>query len=264
MKLRTVPAATGLQWVGLGVRTFLRQPLAMSGLFFLFMGTITVLSLIPLLGTALSALLTPAANLGLMAASKEASEGRFPMPSQLLTAFRAGPAKTRSMLTLGGLYALSLLVVLLMASLFDTAAPELAEGATPEAMLQATMGNTALWVALVAMLPVQMMFWHAPALLHWHGVPPVKSLFFSAMACWANKAALLLFMFGWCGIFLLAGMLVSMLGAALGAGMGAVLYPAVLFMASMFFTSFYFTYRDSFYGSGEPPAVPEAPPGNPP
>ena len=54
MKLRTVPASTGLQWVRLGVKTFLRQPLAMSGLFFMFMATASVLSLIPLLGTAVS------------------------------------------------------------------------------------------------------------------------------------------------------------------------------------------------------------------
>ena len=63
MKLRSVPAATGLQWVKLGMSTFLRQPLAMSGLFFLFMVAISLLSLLPLIGTALSALLTPAANL---------------------------------------------------------------------------------------------------------------------------------------------------------------------------------------------------------
>lgn len=250
MKLRSVPAATGLQWVRLGMRTFLRQPLAMSGLFFLFMVAISLLALLPFIGTALSALLTPAANLGLMAASKEAADGRFPMPSTLVTAFRAGPEKTRGMLVLGGVYGLALLLVLGLATLLDTSAPVAADAAemTAEAMVQATLASPSLWVAMVVMVPLQMLFWHAPALLFWHGVPPVKSLFFSAMACWTNKGALLVFMLGWMGVFMLLGLVISVVGALLGGAqvLTIILYPAVLFMASMFFTSIYFTFSDSF------------------
>ena len=33
MKLNIVPARTGIQWVKLGIQTFFRQPLALSGLF---------------------------------------------------------------------------------------------------------------------------------------------------------------------------------------------------------------------------------------
>ena len=37
MQLNIVPARTGMAWATQGVRTFWRQPLAMIGLFFLFM-----------------------------------------------------------------------------------------------------------------------------------------------------------------------------------------------------------------------------------
>ena len=111
MKLRHVPASTGLQWVRLGMKTFLRQPLAMSGLFFMFMAAVSLLAVLPFVGTALATLLTPAINLALMSATREADAGRFPMPVQLLTAFRGGPDKTRGMLTLGGLYGLGMLVI---------------------------------------------------------------------------------------------------------------------------------------------------------
>ena len=37
MKLNIVTPRTGFVWVRLGIRTFWKQPLAMSGLFFLFM-----------------------------------------------------------------------------------------------------------------------------------------------------------------------------------------------------------------------------------
>ena len=259
MKLRTVPASTGLQWVKLGVRTFLKQPLAMAGLFFMVMAVVSVLAMLPFLGAALSALLTPAINLGLMSATREATAGRFPMPTQLLTAFRGGADKTRGLMTLGGLYGLGLLLVLLVAGLMDGGA-DLPATMTAEEAMRAALGSSSLWFAMVAMLPLQMLFWHAPALLFWHGVPPVKSLFFSLMACWANKGALLVFLLGWAGLFVVLSLALSLLGALLGGAQiaGAIVYPAVLFMASMFFTSIWFTFRDCFDpadGSDDAPTV---------
>ena len=47
MKLNLVPARTGVLWVKLGIRTFFRQPLALAGLFFMFMALMTVASQIP-------------------------------------------------------------------------------------------------------------------------------------------------------------------------------------------------------------------------
>ncbi len=90
MRLNHVPASTGVQWVKLGVRTFFKQPLALAGLFFMFMLLVSILALVPLLGQALALALLPAATLGLMAATREAEKGQFPMPTVLASAFRAG------------------------------------------------------------------------------------------------------------------------------------------------------------------------------
>jgi len=251
MKLQIVAARVGLSWVKLGMKTFFRQPLALAGLFFMFMFLVSLLSVVPLLGSALSLMLVPAATAGLMAASREAAEGRFPMPLILVTAFRNGPAQTRAMLILGGLYAGALLLVLAVASLLGSG-PETVttlsdETASPEAMRSALM-SPGMMLALLAYLPVIMAFWHAPALVHWHGISPVKSLFFSFMACWSNKGAMLYYTLGWLGVFLLMGLLISLLGAMLGgaAALNLILYPLVLLMASMFHTSIYFSFRDSF------------------
>ena len=92
MKLNIVPARTGLTWVKLGITTFIKQPLAMSGLFFMFMAMLSVATLVPFIGAALALALLPAATLGLMAATQEATKGKFPMPSILISAFR-GPRK---------------------------------------------------------------------------------------------------------------------------------------------------------------------------
>ena len=259
MKLNLVPASTGLTWVRLGIRTFFRQPLAMGGLFFMFMAAVSVLSLVPLVGTALSVGLVPAATLGLMAATREAEQGRFPMPSQLVLAFRGGAERTRAMIMLGGLYAVGLLVVLVAAALLAGTAdtlPATGDELTPE-MVQALAGEPGLWLAMLVYLPVMMAFWHAPALVYWRGVSPGKSLFFSLMACWANKGALFFYAIGWGAFFMIAGLLVGVLGAMLGggAGLSAVLYPLVLLMAAMFHTSIWFSVRDSFQAEGsDPPA----------
>lgn len=265
MKLHIVSAGTGLTWVKLGARTFFRQPLALSGLFFMFMAVVSVLSVVQVIGTAMSLLLVPAATVGLMAATREADAGRFPMPVTLITAFRSGAARARPMLILGGLYALSMLLVLGLASLvgstpaapMDTSNTEV----TPE-MVQSALFSQGLWVAMLLYLPVLMAFWHAPALVHWHGVSPGKSLFFSLAACWSNRGAMLVYALGWVGVFLLAGLFMSLLGALLGGAqaLSFIMYPAVLFMASMFHSSIYFTFRDSFV-TDDSPAPHDAPSG---
>ena len=71
MKLNIVPARTGLVWLKLGVSTFFKQPLALSGLFFMYMALISVATIVPFVGSALALTLLPAATLGLMAASWE-------------------------------------------------------------------------------------------------------------------------------------------------------------------------------------------------
>src|SRR5688500_12229407 len=104
MKLNVVTPRTGIEWVKLGLRTFFKQPLALAGLFFMYMTAVLLLSQIPVVGVVVGGMLVPAATLVLMAATAEASRGRFPMPSVLISAFRAGRQQARAMLLLGVIY----------------------------------------------------------------------------------------------------------------------------------------------------------------
>ena len=92
------------------------------------------------------------------------------------------------------------------------------------------------------------MFWHAPALVHWHGLPPVKALFFSLVACFRNFWAYTIFGLMWLAVLIGVVVGVTSIAALLGstALAGELLFPALMLMASMFFTSLYFTFRDSF------------------
>lgn len=258
MKLNLVPARTGLLWVKLGVQTFFRQPLALLGLFFMFMAVISIVSMVPVIGTALALALLPAATLGLMAATEETSKGKFPMPSILISAFRAGQQRMRAMLVLGAFYAVSFLGVMGLSALFDGgqfARLYLVGGKITPELVNAPDFQAAMWTATLLYLPLSMLFWHAPALVHWHGVPPVKSLFFSLVACLRNWAAFLVYGAVWVGAFIVAGLLILLASMLFGSpSLAAIaMLPGALLIAAMFFTSVYFTFRDCFVAD-EPPA----------
>jgi hypothetical protein len=255
MQLNLVTAKTGTVWVKQGMRTFIRQPLALAGLFFMFMAIMTIASQIPYIGFVLAMMLLPASTLGLMAAAREADEGRFPMPLILLTAFRASKTQTQSMLVLGALYAASFLMAMGVSYLVDGGdfARVYLGGATPsrEVMMDGNF-QAAMWVFIGLHLPLSLMFWHAPALVHWHGMSPVKSLFFSIVACFRNFGAFAVFGLMWISVLVLIVVAVMTVGGLIGnPGLaGDVLFPVMLVMAAMFFTSLYFTFCDTF---GPPP-----------
>lgn len=251
MKLNIVPARVGLTWVKLGIKTFFQQPLALSGLFFMFMAMLSVATLVPFLGAALALALLPAATLGLMAATQEATKGKFPMPTILISAFRAGRQQLRAMGVLGALYAVGFLLLMGVSTLVDGgdfAKLYLLGGKMTEEMVLQSDFQAAMWVTLLLYMPLSLLFWHAPALVHWHGVPPVKSLFFSLLACTRNWRAMTLYGLAWMGVFSGSVVVVTLVAVLLGNPTFAALamFPVALLIMAMFFTSLYFTFRDTF------------------
>ncbi len=251
MKLMIVNARTGAMWVKLGIQTFFKQPLALAGLFFMFLALMSVATMVPLVGLPVAMTLLPAITLGLMVATREATQGKFPMPLILLSGFRAGPQKTRALLTLGALYAGGFMLAMGGSYLVDGGgfARMYLGGQAPTAEL---MGSgefqAAMWVFIGLHLPLSLMFWHAPALVYWHDMPPGKSMFFSIVACFRNFWAYTVFAATWMSVMVLAVLTITSLATVFDSpGLaGTLLFPALLLVASMFFTSLYFCYRDSF------------------
>jgi hypothetical protein len=254
VKLNIVPARMGIQWVKLGIQTFFKQPLALAGLFFMYMAAVLVLGAVPVLGPVVVMVLMPAATLGMMVATEHAAQGRFPMPSVLVSAFRAGKQRARAMLVLGAVYAAVLIGISLLASLLfpDGISVEAVEGTAAGApQIQVKPG---FLFAGALQLPFVVLFAHAPALVHWHGITPAKSLFFSAVAFWRNFAAFVVFGATWMFVLLLVGLGFSLLFALLGAGVsGTLMLPVTLLVITMMATSMYFSFRDSFQASPDEP-----------
>jgi hypothetical protein len=269
MHVNLVSARQGALWVREGFRTFFKQPLAFTGLFFLYLFVMGLATLVPLVGPFLPLLLVPAATLGFMAAAADAQKGKFPLPTVLIAAFRVGRERLNAMLVLGGLYALAVCLLFALTSLADggrLARLALVGGRITQDLVDDDGFQTAALLAAVLYAPVSMLFWHAPALVHWHGVGPVKSLFFSMVACMRNFWAMTVYAIGWMVVFASA-----MIGTVLAAGLlgntavaGVALVPLMLFMASVFFASFYATFRDSFIVGAHPPSLDSSNPQTPP
>ena len=249
MKLKIVPARTGVQWVRLGMQTFLKQPLALAALVFMY-STIAalVMVLVPYAGPLLAMAMVPAGTLGLMAATKVAETNAFPMPHVLLTGFRASRERVRAMVVLGALYVGAIVLISLavhwMIDVPDITGKDPAELAQMPEFLQAMLA--AMLLSAVLYLPVSLAFWHAPALVHWHGVPPVKSLFFSFVACVRNAGAFTVYALVWVAVAF-AGAVATMLAGLVSPWLsGVVLGACGSIIGIAFYISIYFTFRDSF------------------
>jgi hypothetical protein len=211
----------------------------------------SILSMIPIVGNVLALALLPVATLGLMAATRETIKGNFPMPVILISGFRAGRTSMRSMLILGALYAIGFVLILGASALFDGgkfATLYLVGGSLNAETLQDGSFEAAGLLALSLYLPLSLLFWHAPALVLWHGLSPSKSLFFSFVACLRNFWAMAVYAAAWFLVFIVVGTSIALLASLTGSEelVAAILFPTAMLMASMFFTSIYVTFVDCF------------------
>jgi hypothetical protein len=231
------------------------------------MAAMSLATMVPLVGPAIALALLPSATLAMMVAAAEATQGRFPTPAVLLVAFRTGQQRLRDMLVLGALYAVGFLAVMGLSALLDGGQfAQVYLGGAPltKEVAEDPAFQRAMYLAMALYLPLSLLFWHAPGLVHWHGEPPVQALFFSVVACVRNIGAFTVYGLGWMGVFLVGGVAVALVSTFLTlAGLGpnaagGIMVGAALMLAAMFFTSVVFTFRDCFDAPPTPAAV--APP----
>ena len=183
----------------------------------------SLLASVPVLGNIASLVLLPSVTLAMMVATGESIQGHTPTPALLLITFRKGRQHLRHMLLLGALYAAGFLGIMAISALVDGGrfAQVYMDGTPVTAQMASDPSfQKAMWTATVLSLPLSLLFWHAPGLVHWHGVPPVKALFFSLMAC-VQRGACLVFLFSWLGIGVLGALVISIVSLLLGLGVKA-------------------------------------------
>lgn len=264
LSLKTVPPLQGARWVRDGFRLFGRHPLAFSSLFAGFLLAMLVSSLVPLVGPLVLLAAVPLLSLGFMVAAESALHGGPIHVGQFFSPLRTDPARRRALLALCGLYAVAAVLIMIVADAVDDGAFErlqrlLAQGGRSkevEALLaqpgfQWAMGLRALLITLLSVL-----FWHAPALVHWGGQGAAQSLFSSTLAVWRCKGAFCVYSLTWTGLIVVFGVVTSLLLGLLGQPrlLGIVALPGGLILSTVFYVSLLFTYVESFGGTRETPA----------
>lgn len=265
MKLQILRPSTGVKWVREGLATFRRQPMAFVSLFMLFTVAVLLLSQLPVIGGLLAVMLGPAMTLAVMAATEQAAgapagAGREPTavrPSGtlLVTALRTVRSSARPLAVLGLLYAVVVLALGALAMLItgDPFASAFdAEGKPRTEVIGSAGFQFAVLLRMLFYAPAALAFWHAPALVHWHNVSPVKSLFFSSVTCLRNIGAMTVYGLAWAAVVLLATLVMSIVATLVAALSGAMTIGAALMLggslvlSAAFLASTWFTFRDSF------------------
>lgn len=252
MKLKTVRARQGLQWVRDGFRVFFRQPLGLSAMFAAVAFGALVLLQLPLVGPVMALGLMPLASIAFMIATREVQAGRSAHPGLLLQPLRQ-PQRRRAMLQLGAVYAVAAIAVVLLAHLVDggrfaAAVQAVSENEATQELLTDPMLEFGVLLRLVLMTLLSLVFWHAPALVFWDDLPVGKALFASMLACLRSVGAFALYGLAWFGLLLsfmvVTQTVLTMLGLAQAVAHAAL--PAVMLFSTVFYASLYFSYADSF------------------
>ena len=268
MKLHTVPASRGAQWVLLGLRAFASRPMLYTSLIGMWMLLAIVVQLIPLLGTILMWAALPLVTLGFMLTTQQVLQGGPPSLQVFVQPLRGDPRRRRTLWQLGAIYAVVMAVVigvfaLIVGNDVVMPTPPPAGSNAPPPTLDPRLQNGLLWIAATTVL-LSVPFWYAPALVHWGGHSAGQALFSSVVAVWRNKGAFVMYALTNAAavivVALAASLLVAMIGVASQQTAFALLVPIAFVMMAIFYASLYFTYADCFGPPGaEPPTLPEEP-----
>lgn len=243
IKLRSAPALEGWRWMFSGVQLARHSPLALLGLMgFMFFGLGLLLAL-PWIGPILVGVLMPALSGGWVLAVEALRAGRRPTPTHLMLPL-LGRDRAR-LLLLGGLHATAAALTLGLAELIDPGlqlAWRSAMGAdigddARMAAFQALQSGMLLRMALI--VPVVLLFWHAPVILLREGGSVARALFASAVASIRNLGAFAVYGAAWVAADLLLSLTLGVLLAALGLAPWAPFFamPAALFFSAAFYAS---------------------------
>lgn len=265
MKLRSVPARMGLTWMGHGLRACARQPMGFIGLLGMVACAAMVTLGLPVLGPFVVIAVMPVIWMAFMLASRRAIEGQRVTPSVLIEPLRAQEDITKVWMPLGGAYLLSVLLIKMLADLLGPGPEVLADAFESakdlsEALNAPAVQTDLLW-RLALTMPVSLLFWHTPALVFWARVPLLKSLFFSAMACWHNIGAFILYGLSWTAAIAALGLAGELFRMASPEPILSNILMAIggLWLASAFYASLYFTVVDCFEPASPTPTT-DAPP----
>jgi len=256
LHLQTVPARNGVLWIRHGFKVFRRKPLALSGLFAVFLFIAFALLLVPGAGVVLLLMSLPLLSLGFMLATHLVLQKQTPTAAVFIAPLKLTAQRRNTQLLLCAVYALATFAISLLSEWVDGGRFEalqalLASGAPADQVAAAAAEPQLFWGAvcrlgLAAALSVP--FWHAPALVHWGGQGVMQALFSSTLGVWRNRGAFAVNALMWAALAMGVGLVCSVLALMLGSPqlLPLVAMPVGLLLSTVFYASLYFSFIDCF------------------
>lgn len=256
LHLQNVPARNGRLWIRHGFKVFQRQPLALSGLFGLFLFAIFVAMMLPGVGLLLSMATLPLVSLGFMLATHLVLQKKTPTVTVFAAPLQLTAERRRSQLALCLGYAVAVLLIGLASDWVDGGSTRdlqklIADNADSDTIANAATDPRLFWgVATRAtlMMLLSVPYWHAPALVHWGGQGVAQALFSSTLALWRNKAAFIVNMLLWGALLMGVSSAIMLVFTLIGLAQIApvVLTATGLILSTVFYASLYFSFVDCF------------------
>ncbi len=185
MEAKTVDVSRGVAWFTGGWRLFMKNPGVWVVLGVIFLATLFVLALIPMLGQLLMALVAPVLSAGLLYAAREADNDRALEIPHVLQGFRE-QEKLTPLLSLGGVALAGLILSVVLAFAIGGASMV----ATMAGRHEMSGGASA---AMLAALLAAMALAYAVPLVMFRGIPATEALGSSFKACLRNFLPLTVF-----------------------------------------------------------------------
>jgi hypothetical protein len=246
MQARSLPARNGLVWLLAGFSLLRRNPPLLISL---TMGYWTLFALlmqvVPLIGSILLPLLLPIITVFIANGTRAIATGLpRPLPKGTLV---AGIKGNKALVRLCGLNLLAFALIVGLST------PLLGSGLDNPDMLKDDPGQMLILLAELTALssPLLLAFWFSPLLTGWDGVPAIKSLFFSLVACLRNWRAFTVYALSALALVVVVpGLIiggVALMAPGAVAGMFAVLRMVFLMLvAPALMAGVYLGYQDIF------------------
>lgn len=260
MQAATLSATAGWQWVREGLALFSRQPLAMFTWAMGISVALMLASLLPPLGPLAFVVMMPSITFATLSACRHVEAGHALQPAVWFQPLR-NKGVFKRLLWMGALYAgLCLLAgaIIFMPFMRDLAEAMQAARVTDDIGPFLEIMRVPLMLFATVYVGLAALFWYAPALTGFQGIRLGQALFFSAVACWRNKFAFLVYGAAWFAIFLAIDIAADLL-MAMGLSpqlAGMLQIPVNVAAGSVLYCSFYPSYI-SVFGPGAAGFLPD-------
>jgi hypothetical protein len=260
IRLRSLPAVAGLQWIRKGLRTFWRRPLGFIGLWLFFTLSLPMIALLAALVSPLAMLAVaawlPLLTVGFMQATSDVLDDLKLRPAVFKAPFSTTSQATRSTLAIMLIYVAAFALLAICADAMDggetrrwlqAAMTPPPDGKQPVIAPMSEASLASLQFVVLGLTVVSIPLWYAPALVHWGGQGAAQAMFSSVVAIWRTKGAFLTFLAGWFVVGVAFDALVQALASVFGVeAVSLAALTGQMMLSIAYFVSMWFGFVDTF------------------